>query len=75
MGAYALVQYIIYGIEDGHVDMPVTIDFLHAFGAEEAFGNHFHLYLCRLYGVALANHGAKGTVAREVGIARYQQVA
>ena len=58
-----LVQYIIYGIEDGHVDMHVAVDFLHALGAEESLGNHLHFNLGRLHAVALANHGAEGAVA------------
>ena len=45
LGVDALVQYIIYGIEDGHVDVHVAVDFLHTLGAEEALGNHLHLYL------------------------------
>ena len=75
LGADALVQYIIYGVEDGHVDVPVTVNFLHALCAEKAFGNHLHLYLCRLDAVALANHRAEGAVAGEIAVARDEQVA
>ena len=55
--------------------MHVAVDLLHAFRSEVAFGNHLHLYLCALHGVALAYHGSEGAVAAEVGISRYEQVA
>ena len=63
---YALVQYIIYSIEYRHVDVQVTVDFLHAFRTEISLGNHLHLYLCALHRVSLSYHGTKGAVAREV---------
>ena len=75
LGVDALVQYIIYGIEDGHVDMAVAVNLLHTLGAEIALGNHLHLNLGTLDAVALANHGAEGAVAREVGVARDEEVA
>ena len=55
----ALVQYIIYGIEDWHVDVHVAIDFLHALGAEISLGNHLHLYLRTLHAVTFAYHGSE----------------
>ena len=73
--ANALVQYIIYGVEDGHVDVAVAVDFLHTLSAEIALGNHLHLDLGALDAVALAYHGAEGAVAREIGVARDEEVA
>jgi len=75
LGADALVEDVVDGVEDGHVDMAVAVDFLHALGAEVALGYHLHLDLCALDGVALANHGAEGAVAREVAVAGDEQVA
>ena len=70
-----LVQYIIYGIEDGHVDMHVAVDLLHTLRTEVALGNHLHLNLCRFHAVALTNHGTEGAVTREVAVASYEEVA
>ena len=70
----ALVEDVIDSVEDGHVDVAVAVDFLHALGAEITLGNHLHLNLGTLDAVALANHGSEGAVAREVGIARDEQV-
>ena len=53
----ALVQYIIYSIENRHIDVHVAVDFLHTLGAEISFGNYLHPYLCTLHAVALAYHG------------------
>ncbi len=53
----------------------MAVDLFHALGAEEALGNHLHLYLGRLHAVALANHGAEGAVAGEIAVACDKQVA
>ena len=74
-GGDAFVEDVIDGIENGHVDAVVAVDFLHTFGAVVAFGNHFHLELCGLDGVALSNHRTEHAVAAEVGIHRDEQVA
>ena len=63
LGGDALVEDVVHGIEDGHVDVAVAIDFLHTLRAEIALGNHLHLYLGRLDAVALAYHGTEGAVA------------
>ena len=70
-----LVQYIIYGIENRHVDVHVAVDFLHALRAEISFGNHLHLYLRTFHAIALAYHSSEGAVAGEVAVTRYEQVA
>ena len=75
LGVDALVQYIIYGIEDGHVDVHVAVDLLHTLGAEESLGNHLHLNLGRFHAVAFADHGTKGAVAGEIAVTGHQQVA
>ena len=74
LGTDAFVEDVVDSVEDGHVDVAVAVDFLHALGAEIALGNHLHLNLGALDAVALANHGSEGTVAREVGVARDEQV-
>ena len=70
-----LVQNVVDGIEDGHVDVPVAVDLLHALRTEVALGNHLHLYLCGFYAVAFSDHRSEGAVTREIAIARYEQVA
>ena len=74
-GTDALVENVIDGIEDGHVDVQVLVDVLHALGGKVAFGNHLHLELCTLHAVALPYHRAEDAVAAEVGVARDEQVA
>ena len=71
----ALVQYIIYSIENRHVDVHVAIDFLHTLGAGISFCNHLHLYLRTLHALALAYHGSEGAVAGKVAVTCYEQVA
>ena len=71
----ALVQYIIYSIENRHVDVHVAIDFLHTLRAEKSLGYHLHLYLSTFHAIALAYHGSEGAVAGEVAVTRYEQVA
>ena len=45
LGTDALVENVIDGIEDRHVDVHVAVDFLHALGAEESLGYHLHFNL------------------------------
>ena len=71
----AFIQYIIYGIEDWHVDVHVAIDFLHTLRTKVSLGNHLHLYLRTLHAVAFTSHGSEGTVAGEVALTRHEQVA
>ena len=73
--ADAFVEYVINGIEYGHIDMQMAVFLLHAFCSEESFRNHFHLYLRALHTVSLANHCSEGAVAREFGVACHKQVA
>ena len=42
----ALVEYVVDSVKDGHIDMIVAIDALHALGAIVTFSYHLHLYLC-----------------------------
>ena len=44
-GRDAFVQYIIYGVEDGHIDVEVAVDGLHTFRTEVALRYHFHFDL------------------------------
>ena len=62
MGGDALVEDVVDGIEDRHVDVAMTVDLLHTLGAKITLGYHLHLYLGALNAVALTNHGAKGAV-------------
>ena len=75
VGAYTLVQDVVDGIQYGHVHVQVLVDVLHALGAEVALGYHLHFQLRTFHGVSLAYHGTEDTVAREVGVTSYQQVA
>ena len=75
LGSNALVENIVYCIENGHVHMPVTVDLFHALRAEISLGNHLHLHLCRFHAVALADHCAEDTVTREIGVAGDEKVA
>ena len=54
--------------------MTVAIYLLHTLRTEIPLSYHFHLYLCRLNAVSLANHRTEGAVSREVAVARHQQV-
>ena len=58
----ALVEDVVDGIEDGHVDMTVAIDLLHTLRAEVALGNHLHLDLSGFDTVAFADHRSEGAV-------------
>ena len=71
----ALVDDVVDGIEDGHIDMQVPVDLLHALRAEVAFCYHLHLYLCAFHRVALSDHGSEGPVATKIGVGGYKQVA
>ena len=73
--ADAFVEYVINGIEYGHIDMQMAVFLLHAFGSEETFRNHLHFYLCTLHAIALANHCSESAVALELRVAGNEQVA
>ena len=73
--ADALVEDVIDGIEDGHVDVQMLVDVLHALRGKVALGNHLHFELSTLYAVALAYHCSEDAVAAEVRVARHEQVA
>jgi hypothetical protein len=75
VGRDAFVEDVIYGVKDGHVYVQVLVDVFHALCAEISLGYHFHFQLCALYAVAIANHGAKHSVATEIAVARNQKVA
>ena len=70
-----LVQYIIYSIEDRHVDMIALVDDLHAVCAVIAFRYHLHLQLSCLDRISLPYHRTEDTIAREIGIHGHEQVA
>lgn len=72
---YALVENVVDRIEYGHIDVHAAVYLFHTLRSEVAFGYHFHLYLRTLHAVALANHGAESAVAREIAVARDEQVA
>ena len=74
VGTDTLVENVVDRIQNGHIHMQMLVDVLHTLGAEVALCNHFHFQLGALHGVSLAYHGTKDTVAREVGVACYQQV-
>lgn len=73
--ADALVEDIIYSVEDGHVDVIMTVFLLHTLCAEESLRYHLHLYLRTLDAISLAYHRSECAVARELGISRHEQVA
>ena len=62
----ALIEHVVDGIEDRHVDMQVTVDLLHTLSAEIALSDHLHLYLCALHAVAFSYHGTEGSVTGEL---------
>ena len=62
----ALIEHVVDGIEDWHVDMQMTVDFLHTLCAEIALSNHLHLYLCALHAVAFSYHRSEGAVTGEL---------
>ena len=55
--------------------MHVSVLLLHTLCAKESLGNHLHFYLRTLHAIPLADHSAKGAVARELRVARHEQVA
>ena len=72
LGSNPLVEDIVDGIEDRHIDMEVAVDLLHTFGSEIALGNHFHFYLRTLHTISFSNHRAESAVTREIGVARHK---
>ena len=73
--ADALVEDVIDGIEDGHVDVQMLVNVLHALRGKVALGYHLHFELSALYAVPLPYHRAKDAVAAEVRVAGHEQVA
>ena len=74
-GADAFVENVIDGIENGHVDVQVLVDVLHALCCEVALGNHLHLELGALDAIPLPYHRSEDTIATEIRVARHEQVA
>ena len=70
----ALIEDVIHCIKDGHIHMAMTVDLLHTLRTKVALGNHLHLYLGRLYTIALTNHRTESAVAGEVRVACHQEV-
>jgi hypothetical protein len=61
----ALVQYIIYSIENRHVDVHVAIDFLHTLGAEISFCNHLGATAPSARSAFAAHPTKKGTARKQ----------
>ena len=69
---HTLIEDIVNSIQNGHIDLPLMVKFLHAFGSEITFGYHAHLRLSTLYGVASAYHGAEHAIAAELAVSRHK---
>ena len=63
---YALIENVVDGVKDRHVDMGVAVYLFHAFCAEISFGTHLPLYLCTFHAVPLAYHCSEDSIAGEV---------
>ena len=71
----ALIQDVVNGIKDGHIDAIALIDMAHATHTVVAFCDHLHFHLGVFHAITATDHLTKHTIAREVGITGHQQVA